>query len=250
MAKKRQEKLQPLVKVIVIGLTFLFLGLIAWKKGKDFLLASSYFQIRSIVVEPSNQFLDQNDLTKILGKNIFTIDLQDLERKLSLKYPQMYQVRILRRFPNQIAILTRKRNPLVQIGFRNKYFVVDDKGVVIAMSLSPHPSYPFLEGFKIGNKKLLVGTSIRNHHFDMATKIIKAYYKNSVLANYKVFKIDVVNLSQIDLYLSNTLRVILDGENLDRKMDMLALILSQRQLNLSRVKYIDLRFNEPAIGEK
>jgi hypothetical protein len=60
----------------------------------------------------------------------------------------------------------------------------------------------------------------------------------------------VENLSKIFLELESGLMIIMDGQNLVDKVHMLNLLLSQKQINLQRVNYIDLRFKEPVMGMK
>ncbi|MCK5081648.1 MAG: cell division protein FtsQ, partial [Candidatus Omnitrophica bacterium] len=61
---------------------------------------------------------------------------------------------------------------------------------------------------------------------------------------------NVENLSKIQFTLSNGLVIILDRNNIDRRIKVLGVVLSQGKLDMKQVKYVDLRFKEPIIGKK
>ena len=80
---------------------------------------------------------------------------------------------------------------------------------------------------------------------------IEQFEKNRFLAlHYKVIKIDVGHLSQIEIYLSDTFKIIFDQTDIPKKIQMLHLFLSQAKVKEDEVNYIDLRFKEPIVGRK
>ena len=58
------------------------------------------------------------------------------------------------------------------------------------------------------------------------------------------------NLSKIHLVIGRNLDIIVDKDRIQDKLKNLELIFTQGKLDLSTVKYIDLRFNEPVLGKK
>lgn len=84
----------------------------------------------------------------------------------------------------------------------------------------------------------------------MAIAVIKAFRESKGLANFSIKKIDVTNLSAMEMTISNDLKIMVDRENLAMKMQMLGILLSKDDFNPAEIKYVDLRFKEPIIGKK
>lgn len=251
MAKKQKTKISPAVyKITGVMILSLVIGVVLCNLFYQFLTRSEYFTVKRIVIEQSLQFIDPNDLSRLKGNNIFAIDLQEVQRKLSYKYPQISQLKIVRRFPDQIALVAKKREPIAQIQIRNTVLTLDEKGVVLSMLKKADKSLPSINGIDVRNEKVSLGLPLNRSEIQTALNIIKEFNRSSALSSYQLKNVEVEHLSRINLSLSNDLNIIVDQDNIQKKIVILGVVLAQGSLNPEEVRYVDLRFKEPIIGKK
>ena len=213
------------------------------------LIGSPYFRIKTISIDRAVSFINKRDLDILSGKSIFVVDLKRLQRNLAFKYPQMAQVKILKRFPNTIQVLAKKRPAFARAVVSGRTVPVDDQGAVLAIPSAPEKPLPLITGVSHrGN--IVPGLPLGGEDTRVALNIIKEFQDNAALSSYNLTKIDVGNLLSIDFYLSNDLKIIVEKTDVDRQIRTLALVLSQSRWQEQSVKYIDLRFKEPILGTK
>jgi cell division septal protein FtsQ len=84
--------------------------------------------------------------------------------------------------------------------------------------------------------------------------LIDALSQNKKLSKYQIKTIDIADTRNISFFLSakNAEKVeikIGDGE-FNKRLDVLATVLEQLSKDIERVKYIDLRFEDPIVGPR
>ncbi len=211
---------------------------------------SEYFMIKHVVAGPSLQFIHSRDLDPFEGKNIFTLDLKKVEARLERKYPQASQLRVLRKFPNRLVIVAKKRMPYIQVKIKDAYYILDDKAVVLAIDKSVHKNLPLVEHTALAKAQADLGGIIRGRDIRVGIRMQRSFQNYLDNSNLTIRSMDLKDLSKINVILSNDLRIIMDGEKVDAKMQILSLVLTQKDLDFKDVKYIDLRFKEPILGRK
>lgn len=216
----------------------------------NFVKTSDYFLVKEIWYESSLRFMESNEITGLKGKNIFDVDLSKVERQLQLRYPQFAQLRVLRRFPNQILVVARERMPFVQAELEGKIVTLDDKGVILAVNEPLESQLPYISGASALKKRITTGMLVEDLDIQLSLKIIKSCQMDRVLRMYHITKMDISNLSQISFYILDNLKIIMDQERFLYQLRMLNLVLSQAKIDSETVKYIDLRFKEPILGKK
>jgi len=252
MAKRKKTKvIRPsVIKPIIVGLLAVVIGLIICNRTLLLVRHSEYFKIKTINVDPALSFINKRGLENLKGKSIFLVDLKKVQRRLQFKYPQISQLRIVKRLPDQISVLAKQRFPFAQVHLKNRTLTLDDKGVVVSTAGSQDKKLPLVLGMTSDYKRIALGRLLEGKDVQIVLKIIKAFGVNKALSSYRLLRIDVKNLSKINVYLSDNLKVILDGNEVDQKIKVLGLVLSQGELDLKHVAYIDLRFKELTIGKK
>jgi len=251
MAKRKKKKISPLaVKIGVTGLLALSLCFGCFKGIEYLLVQSDYFKVKTIVIDPSLQLINKRDLSPLKGKSIFKINLSTVQRKLSFKYPEVSQLKIMKRYPNQIHLVAKKRIPFMQTRFKSRLLTLDEKGVVLSITGKREKRLPLISGLTGVNQRIVRGLPLQGKQIHAALRILKVFQLSRDLTTYQITKMDVTNLSKINFTLSNKLRVIVDSGRTGKKMKMLGLILLQGKLNLKEIKYVDLRFKEPIVGKK
>lgn len=251
MAKKKKSKTRlSVIKFIIIGLFVAGFGYVAVNKTVDRFRHADFFKIQSVVIDSSLQFINKRDLRRLMGKNIFTVDLKTTQRRLRKKYPEASKLKIVKRFPNQISISAKQRLPFAQIQIQSRTVTLDEEGIMLFLDEKRDNKLPLIAGVNTGNSKLIRGLPLKGLHIWLALKIIKLFETNESLSSYLIEEINMKNLSKIYLTLSNNLQIIIDRDRIARKIRVLGIVLSQGQLSLKDVKYVDLRFKEPIIGKK
>ncbi|MBP9854029.1 MAG: cell division protein FtsQ/DivIB [Candidatus Omnitrophica bacterium] len=240
-------KSSAILTVIVLSLA---VCLFAFDRVVNYFNKSKMFNVKSIMIDPALQFIQHRDLEHLHGKNIFKLDLQREEQTLLMKYPQISELKVERRYPNQIHLAAKKRNKLAQFEHHNRFLVIDDEGIILSSSEKKDDDVPLLEGARLRLASATPGEKINNPEVMAGLEIIRAFTDNTTLSSYKILRVDVDQVSKILLYLDNDVNAILDDQKINYKMQVLGIVLTQGNLNPKEVNYIDLRFNEPIIGKK
>ena len=215
-----------------------------------FFTHSAYFKITKVGHDLSLYFLEEGDLEKLKGKNIFTLDLKGIQDKFLYKYPQVSHLKITRRFPSQLYIEAHERTPIAQTRLQNQTLTMDGEGIVLSTTTPQDVKFPLISGLKSNPRWVGLGTNLQGREIQMALKIIRVFQGTRDLSVYQISEINVDNLSRIELDLNNDLNVIVDWEEIEKKIKTLSFLLSQNQLDVQQSKYVDLRFKEPVIGKK
>ena len=247
---KSQNNNSPFTKFILLAISVFVLGLVVYNLAEDAFTRSPYFRVKMIVLDPSLQFINKNDLVYLIGKNVFTIDLKEVQRKLGYKYPQIAQLRIVKNYPDQILIQAKKRFALAQVMVRRRIAVVDEQGMVLMFLHDIDSTLPAIKGINDKGIKIELGFPITGQDLVLALKIIKAYEDHKILAAYPIMDIEIENPSKIEMTIINNLKIIIDQEKIEQRMNVLVVLLSQAKLDFEKIKYLDLRFQEPIIGQK
>jgi len=250
MARKKKLTIPPYAKYLFISILVIGIGFIVVNKAQYLFSHIDYFKIRSVTIDSSLQFINKRDFRSLMGRNIFTVNLKTVQRKLNYKYPQASKLKVIKRFPNQISVLATQRVPFAQLQIQNKTVVLDREGVILSLEGEKNKKLPNIVGVKLNNPKLVLGLPLRGSDIWLTLKIIKLFKANSSLASYSIQGVNVENLSKIYFTLSNKLDIIIDRNKIAQKIRVLGVVIAQDRLDLKDVKYIDLRFKEPVIGKK
>lgn len=251
MARKKKSKIQSfIIKFILISLIVAAASFAVGNGALYVFRHNDYFRIRSVIIDPSLQFINKRDLRSLIGKNIFAIDLKAAQRRLSYKYPQASDLKIAKHFPDQIAIVAKQRIPFAQIQIKDKMVILDGQGIILSLQEKGEKNLFLIIGSKLTDQKLIRGLPFKGIDVRIALRIAKNFQANKSLSSYAIEKINIENLSKIQFMLSNDLDIIIDRSDIAQDIRILGVVLTQDKIGLKQIKYIDLRFKEPIIGKK
>jgi len=251
MARKKQTKTSSiLIKVVVVLVISLIVGVVSYIGVMSIVMNSDHFKIKVIKYDSSLNFINSRELEKLKGKNIFSVDLQKIQRKLNRRYPQIANLRIVREFPDRIAVNAKKRLPFAQMNFQKKIITIDNRAIILSTTTKRDERLPIIQGLKDYGQIIGPGRSLKGKDLEVALVILRSYFSQKGLRHYKILDIDIGNLSRINFKLSNGLEVYVDRDEIDKRMKILEFVLLEGNIDLNEVKYIDLRFKEPVIGKK
>lgn len=251
MARKKKIKIRfATVKVAIICVVIVGACFGMCKGIMTFLTKSEYFKVKTIIISHELQFINKKDLARVKGRNIFLIKLKDVQKRLNRKYPQVSDLKLIKHFPDQIVIAAKKRLPFAQARIKSKVFVLDAKGIILSISKKEDKKMPLILGAKASSIVPSLGMPLRSTDMRIALRVLNSFQSRKELTFYFVKSVNVANLSKINFQLKNGLKVIIDKDKIEKNIKILALILSQKQIDFNAVKYIDLRFKEPILGKK
>ncbi|HLF17305.1 MAG TPA: cell division protein FtsQ/DivIB [Candidatus Omnitrophota bacterium] len=251
MAKRKNSPISlAAVKISIVIILALTVGIFLCQRTFHLLTHSRYFSVQMVALDPSLSFIDKKDFANLSGKNIFTLNLKQIQRHLVLKYPQVSDLRVVRQFPNQIHIQAKPRFPAAQVQSSSNILTLDERGVVVASSTKKDGKLPYISTPHDHHPRYTLGLPLPSGDHEIGLNIINSFKVNRALSSYAIEQIDIENLSKINVYLSNKLHVILDASKVGQKVKILGVILAKGQVDLKEVKYIDLRFKEPIVGKK
>jgi len=251
--KNKTKKAKFSIWLIGRFIIFIFVGFlcfISYQKTIEILKHSKIFMVKEVLYDPSLEFIRAKLVSSLVGRNLFAIDAKKIHHQLEMQYPQIANLRVVKRFPSQILIIAKQRLPFSQVAFGHDTVIVDQTGVALTISSALDKSMPVIIGIKNTKIKITLGHIIQDKNLWLGLRLIKLFQKMPVLSRYKITQIDVSNPSQIYIFLLENFKVIVDNENTDRKLRILSLLLSEGKLELNKINYIDLRFKEPILGKK
>lgn len=248
--KTKKLKFSPTaLKIIGIVALSLIVGCAVIYGVFYFLMESSYFKIKSVRRDASLSFISERDLDGFINKNIFHVDLDSVSRKLAQKYPEASQLKIIKNYPDQISVEAKRRQPFAQLGGNKMVVIIDERGVVLSTTIKPDGGLPVIMGVSAPTNVAL-GLPLRSSQIDLALRIIRSFSDENTLRSQSVVKMELDNLSRIVMTLGSGLTIIIDEDDVERRMRVLGVILAHEEIDISKVKYIDLRFREPILGKK
>jgi len=254
--KKRNKRIRTPIgfnkyfRFAIVGISIIFGLFFAFKAGSHRIKDLNQFKIKKIVVDRSVSFVKSRTLRNLKGKSIFKVDIKSIQRKLRGQYPQVAHLKVVKIFPDQIYVTAQKRDAIAQAILRNHNVMIDHEGVILAFVYEFNKALPVIRGLKSRDRNIQPGSYLSGPNTHAAIKIIKAYQNSQILSGYPIVKLDVRNLSKINMVTSNSLRIIMDREKIYHNFKILELMLSQGKIDFDKVKYVDLRFKEPIIKRK
>jgi len=220
--------------------------------AQAFLYRSDYFKLR--VVETRAAFLDQRAASVInnqilslyKGQNIFKIPLKVIAQYVRTSYADVKEIAVRIALPDRIVMEVKLRRPIAIV--RNiRYYPIDEEGVVLppVALIDMTKDLPIIDGvdLKYGRKG-----NPRNLKFAM--ELIKNIKQSRFMSNYGLVSINAADPRSMSFYLSNGLEVKIGSENFSQRLEALSKTLKDPRLVIDKIKYIDVRFEDVAIGPK
>lgn len=181
--------------------------------------------------------------------SIFRVKLDDLSRAFRQRYPTAEVERVDRILPNRLVATLRPRQVVAQLFTGRRYVPVSEDGRVVGPSDGhPFTGLPVLILEKVGDS-LHLGAHLDRFGFWKASDLLATIQRDRGIAGRKVARLSVRGPDLwVDLENGPQLRFSSDrlGDGWQRLWELLA----QRRDLLDQVLYVDLRYENPVIGEK
>jgi len=256
-AKKRSISFwMKAFKWIAGGIFLIFLVLFFYNSGLNYLRHSPLFEVREIVKSPALSFIHSRHLQRLIGRNLFAVDLRRVQQQLQLQYPHIDRLRIVREFPNRLCLRAETRDPLAWFQVAGKKVLLDKTATALP-DQGTTKDLPEIRGIS-EEPRLVLGKPLNNERARIALDIIQEINQNKYLHPYPVQAVDMQHLSKIGVFLTvssfplvkDHLYVLMDRDRISKKVQTLGILLSQGNLKTTEIKYIDLRFKEPILAQR
>lgn len=238
-----------------IVLLIFFLGALARQ--------SDFFKIKGVIIRQSQikgspltlaapQPAAKIDLSYLAGRNIFTVDLESQEKRLSLIYPGWRQIKLTRIMPNWLHANFVQRRPAACVKLYRNFFL-DDQGVIFNAGMvdCAQTKLPLIIGLEGKIFAPRAGNKYNLKEVILALDIIKSMQYNRALSGLPLISINVSDAANASFIMAlaegMNLEVKIGQGFINDKINILSSVLAQARNDLGKVKYIDLRFKEPVI---
>ncbi len=202
-----------------------------------FFIFSSVFQIKNIAVLGAEK-TSAEEIRIIISdnaKNIFLADLQEIDRMLLEKYPQIANIDIKRDLPDVLLVQIEERKPVVVFSKNEEYFFID-KEAVIFEKISEIPS-----------EMLIIKSEQDIVQKEQLNQILKI---NSVLKSDLKIPIEEILIKsekRIDVKTMEGWSIYFNPEkDLDWQLEEFGILLKEKISleNRENLEYVDLRFKK------
>jgi cell division septal protein FtsQ len=242
---------QTLLRRLMIAVVALLFLAAVFSLVRAFLYKSDYFKLR--VVETRAAFLDRNAVSMISnqvlslykGQNIFKIPLKFISRSIETSYADVKDVTARIALPDRLVVDIKLRKPIALV-HNKKYYPIDEEGFVLpAVAASGSMDLPVIEGIN-----LKYGRKNTSRNLKLAMDLLREICEAKFIAPLDLVSINAADPRSMSFFLRNGLEVKIGSENFKQRLDALSRTLKDPRLIVDRIKYIDVRFEDVAIGPK
>lgn len=240
--------------LLVGGIGFAFVGF------KYLFFETGYFIVKGIDVRLYNdkgvlskRSLNEITDARIVGTNIFAVDLNALRERIDASHPEFKDVVVRRVLPNKLVVQARLRKPIAQIR-SDRYYFMDEGGILLPdVKNFPDPQLPVIVGINANLAKVKANSFSRfdKERIDKALFIITEMQSIKGLSQYRLKSVDITDPGNFSFFLEESnVEIKIGNSDFDARLKLLATLLGQVGEDVDKFKYIDLRFEDPIIGPR
>jgi len=205
---------------------------------------SRIFRIARIEAPPG---IDLELPASLIGRNIWTVDLDVLAADLKAQQKHLKRIRVIRKLPNTLQVDALERIPVAQVKLA-QWHLVDGEGFVLpAASPKAWDQFVILKGV---DTSLKPGQDQASERMYRALRLVARLRRSPLLSGHRLNAVDVGNAAQLKLVIDD-IEIRCGSENeLAEQLDRLHTVLKTVLLESLNIRYIDIRFKDPVIGPK
>ncbi|MBU1913215.1 MAG: cell division protein FtsQ/DivIB [Candidatus Omnitrophica bacterium] len=188
----------------------------------------------------------------VMGTNVFLVDLKSFKERIAAAHPELRDIVVRRALPNRLIVQARQRVPVAEV-YGDKPYFIDKDGVFLpyAKDSRDEEMIPIITGIRASPSK---GGSAQKEKIDKALFLIKTASSNQKLSKYKIKKIDMADSRNISFFFNaadaEKVEIKIGEGEFTKRLEVLSTVLEQLGGDIQRVKYIDLRFEDPIVGPR
>src|SRR5438067_1613948 len=105
MRKKAKSTAIIYLRNTAFGALIIFFFYAIYVQAANLIKKSDYFKVQQILYDPGSEFIKSSRLAALKNKNILEVDLAGIQKQLQRQYPEISDLQIFRRFPNQLVVI-------------------------------------------------------------------------------------------------------------------------------------------------
>ncbi len=227
---KRLPKLTIVIFILVVALTF---GLL--------FIFNSYFSVKHINVIGEGTL---KGLAIFQNKNILFLSKEDTEKTLYIANPHIKRVRIEKKYPDELVIVTEKAEERAVLIVANGFYVLSTEGRVLEKRRDDKSGVPHINLYqKMPFQSFQVGDMLDNSDIVLSLFFID---KLSLLG-IKTNTVDINGIDMILLKSGEEEYIFSSKKDKNEQYDDLKLILERFKIDNKTFKKIDVRFDKPIV---
>ena len=226
----------------------LLVGLGGGGVGWRVLTQTEAFRLERIETPPDIDFAIPNGL---IGRNMWAVDLRQLADQLKAQRPHLKRVRVIRRLPDTLVIEVLARVPVAQVQLSaGTWHAVDREGVVLpSLGRAPASHLAVLKGLK--PERIKAGRAPAEEGLRKAARVVESLQRTPALIGHRLTSLDLGEAEEMTVVLDETFEVRFGREDqLPKQLARLRPALSLLHDRSIDVRYIDVRFEEPVVGQR
>ena len=239
-------KIGSWVRIIMELASKLFLtGIIGYLlyAGYNFAISTPRFQVQNISFE-GNHVLNNSQIVEWLGplkgKNLLTLDLAGLNRRLS-EHPWVQTASTQRVFPHGLSFEITERVPYARIK-KDQIYLMDNFGVILSSEKPEYQHLPLIILQKKKEKGLLNGKVLHS------LKIMHYFNKLSFFKNNPIETAELVGHSRVLFITRNKdLKIQMSMDDLNKGFKNFMIVLDSLEGENLKTKMIDLSFKNQVV---
>jgi cell division septal protein FtsQ len=259
----------PKVLAAAVGLT-LVLFLFRWA---DNLFSSSPFFAVSRIELTMRPFFNEAlslDFYNIPRRcNVFRLDIDTISRDTERRHPEFKSVVMTRKPPNAISVNIKYKEPVafIRTTAKRQFFYgkqrilyprqgmfvlvpISSDGITLPADTVKGKIIPVLRGVDFQMPVVKVGTVCPDRNLIAGIRLLKVAESCWAIKDHRLDAIELSNPRNVSIFLENGIEVRLGEGNIREKIGTLKGILETPRLDLSKIRYIDLRFSDVVVGPK
>ena len=215
---------------------------------------SPAFQLREVKILNAGQMTtDQSfefcDLRP--GENLITLDLVAVQQVIRRKHPEYKEVKVSRALPNRVEVLLKRRTPAAQLALGSRFVQVDRDLVVLPGSGAvAFKNLTIIEGSQIPKSGLFVGSNLTDVMTKKAMKLSEIIKQSDILKGHSLTAVDVRDAKNVSFYVDGAVEVRIGNNHFSERLKILEQTMKNIELDPSKVRYVDLRFDDVVIGPR
>lgn len=234
-----------LISLTVLGLFFGCVIAYALNSSAFRLEEVKILNIGTLTAEQSFNFCELKP-----GENLITLDLVNVQQIIKRKHPEFKEVLVRRVLPNRVEVILKRRTPVAQVVYSR--FVQVDKDLVIlpGSSVTPFKNLTVIEGAPLPSEGLYVGVTIQDPNTKKAIKLAEMIKRSNILRKHMLTKVDIGDPKNICLVVDGDIEIRIGSNHLVERFKILDQTLKTVELDRSKIRYIDLRFDDVVVGPR
>jgi cell division septal protein FtsQ len=217
--------------VVIAGLCFFaYRGL--FKSGK--------FNIVNVEITGAQKFVSFNDIktlvdARVLNKNYFTINADDLEKTISANFLGAKTIKVERKFPDTVKVFVEERIPLAVVYTDTDSYLIDGSGFVLGAvqnDVLDLPKIKYEDAIKIG-------TFLEKDIVPISIEILKESEKEGLKISSMSF-----TPRYMELYTNNVKVYIGNEKNKKDAIQTLNALIKKISADGKILKKVDLRYDK------